>query len=247
MSLASLLLPLFLSSQFPTYERPLDQMLKLTLATDRGTYYCREQMRVTLTIENTQAEPVTGLFGSELDDPKVEIHYRQPGADFAVWRFPVLGDTVGGTLAVLGEGETLTKAARVLFDFRHRRFVLNQPGTYELKGVYQDSPARPNTVLESNLIRIEVVAPPEREREAFQDYSDELGDSAQFTLRYAYVPEAVLTRAIAFLNRFPGSIYAIGIRHLVHRGLGRRVREGLATREDRELYERLRAENPPLP
>lgn len=66
---------------------------------------------------------------------------------------------------------------RVLFDSRHRRFVLNQPGIYELKGVYQDSQARPETVLESNLVRLEVLAPPERERQAFQDHSDELGDS----------------------------------------------------------------------
>lgn len=235
-----------LSQGLPSYERPLSDSLQLSLATDHTSYYPREAIGIRLSLENTQSQPVSGLFMISPTGPKVEIHYRELQSRPVEWRYPRPQGAYGESALVLRHGEKLAEDALVLFDVEHARFVLERPGRYELKAVYLDVPNHPNAVLTSNVVGVEVMPPPADLRPALKAYTAELARSAQLSVHSSFMTPEMIKSGADFLRRFPASPYSAPLRHAVLAGLRGRVARAVATREERQLYEELQVEKQPI-
>ena len=125
---------------------------------------------------------------------------------------------------------------------RLRAICLALPEANEFHVAYRDRPNDSSAFLESNVVIVQVMPVPSDQAEALAAYSSDLALLAQFDPRWSYLAPAVTHKAAEFLDRFPNSPYAYYVRRGLHRALRDRVVGNRATREERELYERLQAE-----
>jgi len=229
----------------PRHVRTLCEQVTLSLASDRDTYYVGEPVSLTLTLKNIQGQPVQGCFAINPLAPKTELRYRSQGSSFLVFAYP---GRRGGYVDVphtLGSEEEVSGTATLAFDSVRQAPVLDQLGRYEFQVVYDDIPSDRNARLASNILVIDVQPAPDSEREALAEYSSELAALAQFEARWSYVSPAVMRRAAEFADRFPASLYAHHVRNGQRRALRDRIVRNRASKEDKELYEKLEAHRPP--
>jgi hypothetical protein len=239
------------------YSQPLAERVTLHLSSNKTHYIVGEPIHLKMTLRNTQREAVTGFFVAAPVSPKSEIRYRRRGSEFAVLPYPpyprreaVYGEaTVTRCPAIdvfntLGPGERMTGESILAFDPVRRSFVLDQPGDYEFQVIYRDLHSEPNAVLESNTLQVVVEPPSSGEELELQAYTQDLALLTQYDPYWSYLQSETLQEAMAFLERFPASVYRQGVEDGLLNALNSRIVGGEATEEERELYDRLKPESP---
>jgi hypothetical protein len=132
----------------------------------------------------------------------------------------------------------------VLFDYQpilnqENKFVFNGPGEYEFKATFHYILENPSKVIESNILRLTVVNPPEEEQAALTWWKDK--DLALVVQGDSLSTEGV-SKLRAFMQQFPQSLYATAVRDSSERlksYLSQKAKEKKLTEDEKELYERL--------
>ena len=137
----------------------------------------------------------------------------------------------------------MTEENILAFDPARQSFVFDQPGDYEFQLIYRDVPDEPKAVLESSILQVVVEPPSSSEEQELQAYTQDLALLTQFG-SWSAVTSATLKEAIAFIERFPASVYRQEVENGLLRALNSRIVGGKATVEERELYDRLKPESP---
>ena len=165
------------------HDTPLQDKAKLTISTDRESYYAKEPIQLTIALRNVANEPIRGFFDVDPGAPNTEIYFRIDGGPFLRLGYPsrTSGVTKGGRRwfidyfvrpVTLQPNQEKTKTRTVSMDSSSGRPVLDQPGEYEFKAVYRDLRGNLNALVSSRTIRIRVEAPPPSEAGAALRYSD---------------------------------------------------------------------------
>jgi hypothetical protein len=249
------------SRESPTYTTPLREQVTLTLTSDRSSYYIKEPISLKLTLTNVAGTPVLGRFMIAVLSPKVKLRYRRSGGVYNTFPYP--GDGIYADPSMILEPDGEISDERLLgYDPGHQEFLLPEPGQYEFQAIYTDRhPPEPNTIVESNVLRIEAQTPPEREGEALRSYSRDFARIAQFDPGWARganreiafagwgVSVDAMMQAAHFLDAFPHSAYAPRIRDDLMWALESRIGRspGSVTAEEKALHKRLKAEKPASP
>jgi hypothetical protein len=242
------------------HSEPLSGHVDLSLSADRSSYYVKEPMRLKLALRNVSAAPVRGHFYLEPSLGFAEILYRRSGESFAPFQYPSKPDrAIGGLIAKssddavagprwLKPAEETTYETVLSFDAGTDRFVFAEPGRYEIRVTYRDVPNEANAILQSNELTLEVLPTPTEHADAAGEYSKDLAYLTQFAPgRYSLDDRATVTHAVQFLERHPDSPYAVNLRKGLTGALYSKLGTNKATKEERELYEKLRADQPPNP
>jgi hypothetical protein len=136
----------------------------------------------------------------------------------------------------------------VLFDYQpilnqENKFVFNGPGEYEFKATFQYILEDPSKVVESNVLRLTVVNPPEEEQSALALWKHKdlalvvQGDDAS---------AETIGKLRLLLQKFPNSLYATAVRASSERlksYLSQKAKEKKLTEDEKELYDRLHPNN----
>lgn len=227
------------------YEEPLANRLTLSISTDATSYYVGQPIQIQMVLRNEGDEPIRGNFSLELYCAYFRTYYRRiPEAFRELLRLdPNRIPEPGGTHAVLypntgvtaktlkGRGER-TRQVTHAFDPTIWRAVLDQPGEYEFRVVYQDLEGDPNTVLTSDSVRIKVEAPSGREEDALAAYSKgELAALAQYDQSDSPdLSSQITANARRFLENYSDSVYAAHVRNGLFLMLRGRVERRLTRR-----------------
>jgi hypothetical protein len=225
--------------------KPLREQVTFSLTSDRGTYYVAEPIRLALTLKNVASEPVPGYFAISPMSPKAELRYRHVGGSLIVFPYPGRRGGYVDVPQTLKPDEEVSGAVTLAFDPSRQAPLLDQPGRYEFQVIYDDIPSDRGSRIESNVLVVDVGPDPDSEREALAAYSNDLVELAQYEARWSRVPPEVTKHAAEFAERFPISAYAEHVRKGLHRALRDRIAGNRATKEEKELYEKLEALRPP--
>lgn len=222
------------------YQTPLTSRVALTIAADRDTYYIHEPVILSTALQNQSDDEVRGYFFPDLATGRLEIYYRRQGGQFIKYRsarqerppfFLILPRT-------LQSKETRQEAETLVLDMNAKRFVLEEPGIYEFKAVYNDLPGEQSSRLESNPIVIQVLPIAEHEHHALQLYDYE-GIARLMQGDGGFDPAEVARQSALLFAKYPNSIYA---RHVLKRlatWLPKRVSAGGATENEKQLLKAL--------
>jgi len=227
------------------YERPLGDQISLSLATDRSSYYVGEPVKLRLMLKNIQQKTVRGDFRLDPVLGMTEVYYRKGDSAFARLKYLYVPGDYVGSVKVLKPEQEITGEVVLAFDPARQQFILGEAGSYEFQIIHRDAPDEPNAVVTSNAVRVEVAPPPGGEQEALASYSRELAMLAQFDPGRSYVAPEHIKAAAQFLERFPNSPYALRLREGLQSALYHRVGRNRATKEERELLQKLQAERAP--
>jgi len=244
-SLVSILMLQVPDSYVVRHETPLADRVTLILAADRSSYYMGEAVSLHLSLKNVGDEPVRGCFMIDPAAGRAEVYYRKGASSFVRLKYLDLDRDIVESIRTLMRNDNLAAEVVVALDPNQKGFLLSEPGEYEFQVIYRDLPKNPNAVLTSNVVRAEVMAVPAGEREALASYSLELGMLAQFDPSRTYVGPEHIKAAVDFLDRFPNSSYSGHLRHGLAWALKDRVVRNRATKEERQLYEKLQVERAP--
>jgi hypothetical protein len=229
-------------------DAPLNEHVSLTISTEREAYFQAEVVRVRLTMKNTSDTRVEGFFQLDPREGQAEVYHRPPGGTFGRLDLEFSrGDTMVER-AGLNPGEVRLFEVRLSLTSPKRgegEFVLDDVGTHEFRVIYRDAPDDPTSVIKSNVISVQVVAPPPEEQEAYSSYTPDLGYVAVFQWGQSYLTPEETKAAADFIQRFPNSRYTPLVRTGLAASVDYRVRRNVATEEERLLYERL--VEPPRP
>lgn len=220
--------------------------VRLRLDTERSAYYLGEPIRLTLKVGNDGDEGVWGYFQLAIGQDEADILYRQVGG-----RFVPLGSRRPGPPGFDGErfpmvlepGQEQTTDAMLGLDPASGGFLLDRPGEYELKLVSRPRPrSLPPIVLETNVVRLMVDAPPAAELGAFAEYRrDELVVLAQAPLAALSHDPAAIRKATDFVVRHRHGVYAQHVRRGLLELLRSRMGQSKASPAERRLYDELRS------
>jgi hypothetical protein len=228
--------------------------IRLRLDADRSTYYLGEPVRLTLKVRNEGDEGVWGGFGLTWGTAEADVLYRVVGGRFAPLVERRAADrTPDGTYIdaislpmILRPDEERTMDATLGLVPETGRFLLDHPGKYELKLVCRPRlRVLPALVMETNVVRFTIEAPPAAAEAAFADYQrDGLLLLAQAPLAAQYYDPQVIRKATEFLARHRHSVYAQHVRKGLLELL--RLRRGTAetSATERQLYDDLRSADP---
>jgi hypothetical protein len=189
------------------------QPTRLELSVEQATYYVAEPVRLIVALHNDLETPVKGDFYLGLRFNQLWVYYRKVGGQFVRY-FPrwLQLDTacvfaIPIEIPAYGKEES---TPRLFYDTYSKQLVLAEPGEYEFKATFNLGNDR---VIESNIVRVKVVEPPEEERAALVALSDPVlasfveGDLQLDVVEDAEV-EAGAEKAARFLEKYSGSIYA---------------------------------------
>lgn len=249
----SLILTLILGTTLPQQESQ-EQLLDFVLSTERPVYYVYEPMVLNMTVINKGRQPVQGDFVFlDFEFQEFKLFYRKKGGEFKrynnVITWLAMGSHYGpgkGPKPTVEPGSQVSKREMILFDTLPRsneadRFVFNEPGEYEFKASFQYIYQDPSKVIESDILHITVVNPPEEEQAALALWRDK--DLALVVQGNGLIKEGVRKLRV-FLQKFPNSLYAAAVKSSSERLLSSLVREvKKMTEDEKELYELLRPHN----
>lgn len=225
--------------------KPLGEQVTFSLTSDRDAYYVGEPIRLVLTLKNVAGQAIPGYFAISPLSPKAELRYRHVGGSFTAFPYPGRRGGYVDVSQTLRPEEEVSGAVTLAFDPSRQARVLDRPGRYEFQVIYDDIPSDRGSRVESNVLVVDVDPAPDSEREALAAYSKDLVELAQYEPRWSRLSPEVLRHAADFAERFPGSVYAEHVRKGLHRALRDRIARNRATKEDRELYDKLEALRPP--
>lgn len=222
--------------------------VSLSLTTDRRQYSIGEPIRVTLLVTNNTDAPVYGWFYLGQQSGRIAILYRRTG-EASFHSFREFGEPVGpdGTKAVwarmrIDANSTERSDVRVLVDPITGKLLLQEPGEYEFVVHCRPWFENPVEVMKSDRVLVRVEPPPDVHREALADY---LAKDLPPLVEPWPIPALdieTFRRAMAFLERYPTSLYAPHVKNALLRGIGHRKGRKVATPEETEVLRRLLAE-----
>lgn len=233
-------------------ERPLSELLTLTLSADKVTYYEGEPLQLAITVKNESQTPIRGYFASDLACGLTQILYQRSTNPFTVIRVqselraaPERGYHLARNLvikpSVLAPGEEITLSGVVALDVSTGRLTLDQPGAYRLQAVYREDVNDSRGWLSSEPIDVSVVPARGAIGEARASYSVDLARFAQFAPGHSRVNAGTTRSAIEYLEKYPDAPYSSGLRRAL-----KTVLHSLESERDRAhleaaLLERARA------
>jgi len=190
------------------------QPTRLELSVEQATYYVAEPVRLIVALQNDQDKPVKGDFYLPLEFKHLSMYYRKVGGQFIrylPWWLELAhtADLITFPIEIAAH-EKRDTAERLFYNTKLKQLVLAEPGEYEFKATFNLGNDR---VIESNIVRVKVVEPPEEERAALAALSDPVlasfveGDLQLDVVEDAEV-EAGAEKAARFLKKYSGSIYA---------------------------------------
>jgi hypothetical protein len=231
--------------------------VRLTLSTDRSSYYVGEPIRFRLRAHNNGSEPVRGYFaiwGEETD-----IQWRSGQNPFAsIYSRPssMEGSDPGGVDVVRGSSTIRAdeeRASSILLGVvpATGAILLAEAGKVEFRVLCRPQPkiasitaGRPvfdAVALESNPVSVIVDNPPDVEAKALADYlRSRLVPFLQTPVAVSRQEPGVLGRAASFLDRHPTGVYSDHVREALVEALASKVRKGQATEDEGVLYEQLK-------
>jgi hypothetical protein len=186
---------------------------RFELSAEKNTYYAGESVELVTTLHNDRDKPIQGDLSPNFYN--VWIYHRKVGGEFVRyfprglqinWQMPDISVQAPGIPA---HGEVDGKFL-LFYDTYHKQLVLPEAGEYEFKATFM----RGNKlILESNIVRIRAVEPPEPEQAALALLRDpELASFIEGDLRPEWVEvkevEAGAEKAAAFLQEHRRSRYA---------------------------------------
>jgi hypothetical protein len=126
---------------------------------------------------------------------------------------------------------------RLFYNTYFERLVLAEPGEYEFKATDK---LGSNRMIESNIVRVKVVEPPEEEQEAVTMLHDpDLASLIEGDLRSGWVEdkdiEAGAEKAVVFMKQHPHSMYAPMVKEQLKRVLTEAAGKGKLTPKLKEL------------
>lgn len=219
--LALLLIGLTMQEDPLDYARP-DPPTRFEISAKKGSYYVGEPVELKVSVYNDRDRPIKGYFYLALS-LDLEVYYRKVGGWFIKY-YPGWLEYMqtGGSCSVL-IGDTVLPAhgrkeasVRLFYNTPTNNFVLSEPGQYEFKVVTGN--------MQSQVVRVRVVEPPEEERAVLLGLKDrELlsfveGDIGIYTAPLEDV-ESAAEKAVAFLQKYPKSIYAPMVEQSLRRTL----------------------------
>jgi hypothetical protein len=197
------------SQQVRGYENPT----RLKLSAEKNTYYVGEPVELVMTLYNDRNKPIQGHFYLNLYD--VWVYHRKVGGEFIRYfpRWLQINWDPGDTFQlsrIPAHGKKKSKVS-VFYNTYYKQLVLPEVGQYEFKAAYMRG--YKTALLESKIIRIRAVEPPEEERAALAMLRDpELASFVEGDLRPEWVEvkevEAGAEKAAAFLQEHRRSRYA---------------------------------------
>lgn len=217
--------------------------VRLSISTDRSTYYVGEPLSLDIEIENNGSEPVVGYFSISTHTPHVRIQYRrrdEPFKDFRVQRLHAEEVFVVQSPVRLPGGRGRSGRIVMSINPQDDRFVLADPGEYEIRVLYSD-PGMSGRSLESNTVAVTATSTPPHEAAAARQYSGVLAQLAQFDPVTTLEPDdTTISEARRLIEDYPQSAYARAVREGLLRALGQQVRRG--RKEHLDLYKKLKLE-----
>jgi hypothetical protein len=230
-----------------------EQLLGLMMSAEKTTCFAYEPVVLNIAVINEGSQPVQGHFDHFGGSLKfLKLFYRKIGGEYK--RYSSLRLWLGRGLSEIGGEQILEPGSQrntrvmLLFDtsmeqnYEHK-FVLDGPGEYEFKASFQYAFTDQPKVLESNVLRITVVNPPEEEQAALTWWKDK-------DLAIAVQGDSLSTEGVsklrAFMQQFPQSLYATAVRdssEQLKSKLVQKAREKKLTEDESRLYELLRPKN----
>jgi len=240
-------------------QAPQTQFLDFRLSAEKSTYLVCEPINLKMEVANTGTQPVRGNFDSfNFTKKELKLFYRKKGSEFkryfslGIWMAMSRDYIRVGEAPILEPGNQISTHKLVLFDtlpssHQQDRFVFSDPGEYEFKATFQYTA---DSVIESNVLPVTVLAVPEREQDAFALWAQKdvalvvQGDIlvAQNDIKKV---EAV-NQLLMFLQKFPRSPYAAYVRDAKELWLGyfeRKTKQEKLTEEERMIYKLLHQPN----
>jgi hypothetical protein len=250
---AAVLTVALVGPQAGTLPRGSLQEVTLRLSSNRTTYYVGEPLQLTLTVRNDGSDGAWGYL--TLADEETEIEYRRSGKGFTRFgqsrseapssRFLPL--TAGRFPLVLKPGEEARSQIVLVEDPPFGgQLVLGQPGTYEFRVVCRPRPrSAERLMMESDVLQVRVEAPPVGQEEVLADYvRSNLPPFVWAAEGLLPRDPTALKRAAEFIDRHPSGPYSQHVREALLKALRFRVRREKPTEEERQLFDRLRADAP---
>lgn len=187
---------------------------RIELTTQRIHYYVGEPVVLNVTLHNERNQPIKGWFELGVGKYLWWYHRRVDGEFkryFPAWLQSILtADGYYKPLVISARGKLQGEGVTLFYNSYFKEFVLSQPGASEFKVAFQ---LGQNQALESNIVRVQVLDPPNEEREVLTMLSDP--DLAQFVegdYRVGFVEderiEIGVEKAAAFIKKYGNSMYA---------------------------------------
>ncbi|MCM2313562.1 MAG: hypothetical protein NDJ92_00230 [Thermoanaerobaculia bacterium] len=211
-------------SKFPPLEA-----VRLQITAEKSTYLVGEPLRLTQSLVNVSSRALDYKPDPFIFDLETELYYRRAWHRYRrfVTFFEARHRRKTQCVAVSNEsfrrGEEVIESYWLVFDAGAADLLLRSPGTYFIQLRMRCHPGRraPECDLASNVLRIEVVAPPAVERPALIAWKQPLtcalvqGEERGNGMRET---ESAAVRSMAsFLDRFPRSIFSTYAREALER------------------------------
>jgi hypothetical protein len=249
-----LVLTIILGTTLQQHE-PQKHPLGFVLSTEKSTYFAYEPVVLNMIITNKGQQPIQGEFDClNFNCKELMLFYRKRGGEFRRYYNLTIWMALGrdhlrlGKKPTLAPGNQISTREMVLFDTlpgrnEEDKFVLDEPGEYEFKATFQYILEDPSKVVESNVLRLTVVNPPDEERAALALWKDkDLALVAQGDDSSA----GAISRLRLLLQKFPNSLYATAVRDSSERlksYLSQKAKEKKLTEDENALYKQLRLNN----
>lgn len=230
-------------------DRPgVAEMVRLALYVDRDSYYEREPVGFHVGVRNITDESLTiGLALSPFDEAEYfTVHYRRLGEAWVQLTYPdAWRNWPFGPVAShfqLAPGQEGRVAFGLAADPGRRTFLFDTPGDYDVRVVAHRLWAHPPDEVASPIVRVHIAPAPDDERRALEHFWDVpmatfvQNDGSTAAGNREQQAEAVLPRAMRFLEEYPHSLYARHALAGAARHVEDRVRSGKATPEEKALY-----------
>jgi len=222
-------------------ERAFFDQVQLSLSIEATNHYIGEPVRLRVTMKNIGSTPVLGYLTALPYRGTTELYYRQPSGEFRRFVTHEMGEeekNVHVTPEALEPEAEHTSEVTLAFDPQLGTAVLNGPGQYEFKAVYRGIRRIGGKPIESNVVAVTSVAPPAEHVEAMKHYTATgLPQVAQFDPLTTILDRAAVSAASEFVDRYPDSPYAAGVRQGLLQYLTDRVNRRRATVDEKRLYD----------
>jgi hypothetical protein len=183
-----------------------DPSIRLEIRAEKKTYYVGEVITLRATLFNQGDRPIEGSFLLALDYD-CSVSYRRGGGEFIKYQpgWVAFHPFLLTAPSILPPRGIRTAKISLFYNTSIQQLVLSEPGQYQFKAYYGR--------VESNITRIKVVDPPEKDRAALAALRDSdllrfvEGDISLYRITVEPL-EPTAEKAEAFLKAYPQTIYA---------------------------------------
>lgn len=216
---------------------PLARETALALSLDRSEYVVGAPLELSLSVKNTGKRELRGRFeGVHPNSPLLRVDYRRSGGTFQPLDRNRRNFHRAYSSIDLGAGATLSGDMWVTVDRGRAALILDEPGTYDFRATFCETPGDSNAVVVSNVVTVRVEVAPEGHRDALREYPPIVAQFAHWP-RDRYRSEEVIAQGLEFVERFPDSPWSMAVRRGILADLGALLGE----KEDVGDYAALRA------